>query len=34
MSDGIVSIEKAKAPKKDLITTQVRWGFRRPINLE
>ncbi len=34
MSDGIVSIEKAKAPKKDLITTQVRWGFSRPMNLE
>lgn len=34
MSDAIVSIEKAKAPKKDLITTQVRWGFRKPMNLE
>ncbi|HYM40217.1 MAG TPA: hypothetical protein VEY12_08770 [Thermoplasmata archaeon] len=34
MSDAIVSIEKAKAPKKDLITTQVRWGFRRPFTLE
>lgn len=34
MSDGIVSVEKAKAPKKDLITTQVKWGFRRPMNLE
>ena len=34
MSDAIVSIDKAKAPKKDLITTQVRWGFRRPVNLE
>ena len=34
MSDAIVSIVKAKAPKKDLITTQVRWGFRRPVNLE
>ncbi len=34
MPDAIVSVEKAKAPKKDLITTQVRWGFRRPMNLE
>ena len=34
MSDGIVSIEKAKAPRKDLITTQVKWAFRRPFNLE
>ena len=34
MSDAIVSVEKAKAPKKDLITTQVKWGFRRPMNLE
>ncbi len=34
MSDAIVSIEKAKAPKKDLITTQVKWGFRKPMTLE
>ncbi len=34
MPDAIVSTEKAKAPKKDLITTQVRWGFRKPMNLE
>ncbi len=34
MSDAIVTIEKAKAPKKDLITTQVKWGFRPPWNLE
>ncbi len=34
MSDAIVSIEKAKAPKKDLITTQARWGFRKPLTLE
>lgn len=34
MSDAIVSIEKAKAPKKDLVTTQARWGFSRPMNLE
>lgn len=34
MPDAIVSIEKAKAPKKDLITTQVKWGFRKPMNLE
>ena len=34
MSDANVSTEKAKAPKKDIVTTQVRWGFRRPMNLE
>ncbi len=34
MSDAIVSIEKAKAPKQDLITTQVKWGFRKPLTLE
>ncbi len=34
MSDAIVSIEKAKPPRRDLITTQVRWGFRRPMTLE
>ncbi len=34
MSQAIVSTEKAKAPKKDLITTQVRWGFRKPMTLE
>ena len=34
MSDAVVSIEKAKAPKKDLITTQVKWGFRPPMHLE
>lgn len=34
MSEAIVSTEKAKAPKKDLITTQVTWGFRRPMTLE
>ncbi len=34
MSDAIVSIEKTKAPKKDLITTQVTWGFRKPLTLE
>jgi succinate dehydrogenase / fumarate reductase cytochrome b subunit len=34
MSDAIVSIEKTKAPRKDVLTTQVRWGFRRPMNLE
>ncbi len=34
MSGPIVSTERAKAPKKDLITTQVRWAFRRPMNLE
>ncbi len=34
MPDAIVSTEKAKAPKKDLITTQARWAFRRPMNLE
>ncbi len=34
MSDPIVSVEKSKAPKKDLITTQARWAFRRPMNLE
>ncbi len=34
MPDAVVSVEKGKAPKKDLITTQVRWGFSRPRNLE
>lgn len=34
MPDAIVSIEKAKAPTKDLITTQVKWGFRKPLTLE
>ena len=34
MTEPIVSIEKAKAPKKDLLTTQVRWAFRRPLHLE
>lgn len=34
MPDAIVSVEKAKAPRNDLITTQVRWGFRKPMNLE
>ncbi len=34
MSQAIVSTDKAKAPKKDLITTQVRWGFRKPMTLE
>lgn len=34
MPDSIVSIEKAKVPKKDVLTTQVRWAFRRPMNLE
>ncbi|MEK6987231.1 MAG: hypothetical protein AABX97_03935 [Candidatus Thermoplasmatota archaeon] len=34
MRDAIVSIKKAKAPKKDFITTQVAWGFRKPMNLE
>ncbi len=34
MHDAIVSTEKAKAPKKDLITTQATWAFRRPMNLE
>ncbi len=34
MPDPIVSVEKAKAPKRDLITTQAKWAFRRPMNLE
>ncbi len=34
MHDAIVSVERAKAPKKDFITTQVAWGFRKPMNLE
>ncbi len=34
MSGPVVSTEKVKAPKKDLVTTQVRWAFRRPRNLE
>ena len=34
MPDAVVSIEKAKAPKKDILTTQVRWGFRKPLTLE
>ena len=34
MAEGVVSVEKAKAPKKDLIETQLRWAFRRPMNLE
>ncbi len=34
MHEAVVSIEKAKAPKKDILTTQVMWGFRRPRNLE
>lgn len=34
MPDAIVSVEKAKPPKRDLLTTQARWAFRRPMNLE
>ncbi len=34
MHEAVVSVEKAKAPKKDILTTQVMWGFRRPRNLE
>lgn len=34
MHDAVVSVEKAKAPKKDILTTQVTWGFRPPMNLE
>lgn len=34
MRDATVSVKKAKAPKKDIITTQVAWGFRKPVNLE
>ncbi len=34
MPEEIVSIEKAKAPKQDLITTQAKWAFRRPFTLE
>ena len=29
-----MSIEKAKAPKKGLATTQLKWAFRRPWTLE
>ena len=31
MTDGIVSIEKANTPKKDLLTTQVKWLLSRPV---
>jgi succinate dehydrogenase / fumarate reductase cytochrome b subunit len=34
MHDAVVSVQKAKAPRKDLLTTQVKWGFTRPMNLE
>lgn len=34
MPDAVVSTEKAKAPKKDLVTTQAKWAFRRPMTLE
>ena len=34
MHESVVSVKKAKAPREDLITTQVTWGFRRPMNLE
>ncbi len=34
MHEAVVSVEKAKAPKKDILTTQLMWGFRRPRNLE
>ena len=34
MHESVVSVKKAKAPRKDLLTTQVTWGFSRPMNLE
>ncbi len=34
MQDAVVSVEKAKAPRKDVLTTQVKWGFTRPRNME
>jgi len=34
MREGIVAVERAKIVKGNWIDTQVRWAFRRPMNLE
>lgn len=34
MREGVVAVEKTKVVKRGLLETQVRWAFRRPMNLE
>lgn len=34
MPEGIVSINKTKPRKENVVTKQYRWFFRRPMNLE
>lgn len=34
MVEGLVSTEKAKGPADGLVGRQVRWAFRKPMNLE
>lgn len=34
MREGIVSVERARKPTRNVIDQQIRWFFRRPRNLE